>query len=401
MSHTQPKPNRLLVVDDEPGIVEFIAEVATDMGYQVETADGAAGFQRIVKEFDPTVIVLDLQLPQSDGVQLLRTVGDIGCSAKVLLISGMDKRVMSATRELGMSRGVAMLGLLPKPLLIEDLEAKLSEAYLKERRATADDLREGLARGEVRPYFQPKAYLTEDHEWQILGAEALARWEHPQLGLVMPDQFIPLAESAGLMTTLSATMLAETLQQIRHWLDGGLDLRCAVNIPPSMVIDLSFPDQVALQLSELGLDGRHLILEITEAAAIEQPTLTMDILTRLRVKRIGLALDDFGTGFSSLTQLYQMPFDELKIDKSLVMNIPNSREANTMVGSLIDLAHNLGLSVCAEGVESRAALDLLATLGCDACQGFYISRPVPATDIEPLVRRWNETQQPLSKVTAK
>ena len=397
---SQVNPNRLLVVDDEPGIVEFIAEVAVDMGYEVATADGASRFLRIVKEFVPTVIVLDLQLPQSDGVELLRTVGDLGSSAKVLLISGMDKRVMSATRELGMSRGVAMLGILPKPLLIEDLEAKLSEAFVQERRANAEDLKLGIERGEIRPYFQPKAYLTEDHEWQILGAEALARWEHPQLGLVMPDEFIPMAETAGLMKALSTCMLTESLAQVRRWLDAGLDLRCAVNIPPSMVVDLNFPDQVASQLAAFELDGRHLILEITEAAAIQQPTQTMDILTRLRVKRVGLALDDFGTGFSSLTQLYQMPFDELKIDKSLVMNIPNSREANTMVGSLIDLAHNLGLSVCAEGVESRAALDLLATLGCDACQGFYIARPVPASDIERLVRRWNVTQQPLTRASA-
>jgi EAL domain-containing protein (putative c-di-GMP-specific phosphodiesterase class I) len=116
----------------------------------------------------------------------------------------------------------------------------------------------------------------------------------------------------------------------------------------------------------------------------------MDILTRLRVKRIGLSLDDFGTGFSSLTRLYQMPFDEMKIDKSLVINVPHSREANTMVGSLIELGHNLGLTICAEGVENRAALDLLAIMGCDRCQGFFISRAVPASDIPSFVSHWNQ-----------
>jgi EAL domain-containing protein (putative c-di-GMP-specific phosphodiesterase class I) len=124
----------------------------------------------------------------------------------------------------------------------------------------------------------------------------------------------------------------------------------------------------------------------------------MDILTRLRVKRIGLALDDFGTGYSSLTQLYQMPFDEMKIDKSLVTNVPHSREANTMVGSLIELGHNLGLTICAEGVENRAALDLLAILGCDRCQGFFISRALPASDIPSFINHWN-TERPAASLS--
>jgi EAL domain-containing protein (putative c-di-GMP-specific phosphodiesterase class I) len=162
-----------------------------------------------------------------------------------------------------------------------------------------------------------------------------------------------------------------------------------VNLPPTLVTDLSFPDRVAAQLKHHSVEGNQLVLEITETATMQNPTMTMDILTRLRVKRIGLSLDDFGTGYSSLTQLYQMPFNEMKIDKSLVINVPHSREANTMVGSLIELGHNLGLKICAEGVENRAALDMLATLRCDSCQGFFISRAVPARDIPSLVSHWN------------
>jgi EAL domain-containing protein (putative c-di-GMP-specific phosphodiesterase class I) len=162
-----------------------------------------------------------------------------------------------------------------------------------------------------------------------------------------------------------------------------------VNLSPSLVTDLSFPDRLAVLLAEQGLDPSQLSLEITETATMQEPTVTMDILTRLRVKRIGLSLDDFGTGFSSLTRLYQMPFDEMKIDKSLVINVPHSREANTMVGSLIELGHNLGLKICAEGVENRAALDLLEALGCDRCQGFFISRALPGDDIPSFVDHWN------------
>jgi len=161
-------------------------------------------------------------------------------------------------------------------------------------------------------------------------------------------------------------------------------------LPPSLITDLSFPDRVAALLAETGIDGRQLVIEITETATIQNPTATMAILTRLRVKRIGLALDDFGTGYSSLTQLFEMPFSELKIDKSLVMNLSSSREANTMIASLIELGHNLGLKICAEGVENRAALDRLAAIGCDRCQGYFISRAIPASEVADFAARWNQ-----------
>jgi EAL domain-containing protein (putative c-di-GMP-specific phosphodiesterase class I) len=143
------------------------------------------------------------------------------------------------------------------------------------------------------------------------------------------------------------------------------------------------------------VEAGRLTLELTETATMQDPTTTMDILTRLRVKGIGLSIDDFGTGYSSITRLYQMPFDEMKIDKSLVMNVPRSREANTIVGSLIELGHNLGLKICAEGVESRAALDLLEVLQADRCQGFFISRALPAGDIGSFITHWN-SQSPAS-----
>jgi EAL domain-containing protein (putative c-di-GMP-specific phosphodiesterase class I) len=259
------------------------------------------------------------------------------------------------------------------------------------------DIRRGLDEGEFVPYYQPKASLV-DNGWIIDGVEALARWQHPRLGLVMPDEFVPLAERTGLIGDLTNVMLAAGLKQVREWQQQGLRLTCAVNLPPSLVTDLTFPDRVAALLAENGVDGSQLVLEITETATMQNPTTTMDILTRLRVKRIGLSLDDFGTGYSSLTQLYQLPFNEMKIDKSLVMNVPHSREANTMVGSLIELGHNLGLKICAEGVENRAALDMLAIMTCDRCQGYFISRPVPARDIPSLVNHWNR-ENPASSFT--
>jgi EAL domain-containing protein (putative c-di-GMP-specific phosphodiesterase class I)/CheY-like chemotaxis protein len=390
--------NRLLVVDDEPGVVDFVGALGRKLGYTVATTPSGAEFLRLVETFRPTMIVMDLHLPDTDGVELLRLLVARGCKASIVLISGSDERVLATAHELGVSHGLVMCGVLSKPLVPADLQSKLAAVRHQEPEVDAADLRRGLAAGELVPYYQPKATLTPTG-WFIDSVEALARWQHPRLGLVMPDEFVPLAERTGLIGDLTNVMLAAGLKQLKEWQQQGLKLTCAVNLPPSLVTDLSFPDRVAALLAENRIDAGRLILEITETATMQNPTITMDILTRLRVKRIGLSLDDFGTGYSSLTQLYQMPFNEMKIDKSLVMNVPHSREANTMVSSLIELGHNLGLKICAEGVENRAALDMLAIIGCDSCQGYFISRPIPADDVPSFVMHWNQESPAASFTT--
>jgi EAL domain-containing protein (putative c-di-GMP-specific phosphodiesterase class I)/CheY-like chemotaxis protein len=385
-------------VDDEPGVVDFIAAVARRLDYAVASTGTASEFLALVDSFRPTLILMDLHLPDSDGVELLRMLVARGFKGPILLMSGVDERVLTAAYELGMNHGLSMYGMLSKPVSLADLQTKLAAAQKQDRALDVHELKRGLAAGEIVPYYQPKASLVE-RGWVIDGVEALARWQHPRLGIVMPDEFVPLAERTGVIGDLTNSVLAAALKQMRQWNDEGLRLTCAINLPPTLVTDLSFPDRVAALLSQHSLDGSQLGLEITETATMQNPTTTMDILTRLRVKRISLALDDFGTGYSSLTQLYQMPFNEMKIDKSLVTNVPHSREANTMVSSLVELGHNLGLTICAEGVENRAALDMLAIMGCDRCQGFFISRAVPASDIPSLINHWNRESPAASFTT--
>jgi EAL domain-containing protein (putative c-di-GMP-specific phosphodiesterase class I) len=387
--------NRLLVVDADPDTVKIVAETAANMGFSVASASGPTAFLQLVDDFDPTVVFMDLHLPEVDGVQLLRLLGARDCEAEIVLVSGADRRVVSTALDLGASRGLNMAGMLAKPILTSDLQTKLTGVLKQDRKISPEDLRRALGDGQLSAYYQPKASLVTGGGWKIDAVEALVRWQHPVLGLVMPDEFIPLAERSGLIAALTEEVLGQALQQMRAWNELGLKLKCAVNLAPSLVTDLDLPDRVARLIADNGLDGSQLTLELTETATMQDPTAAMDILTRLRVKGIGLSLDDFGTGFSSLTRLYQMPFGEMKIDKSLVMNVPRSREANTIVESLIELAHNLGLKVCAEGVESRAALDLLEILTCDCCQGYFISRALPGTEIPSLVFNWNE-QSPAS-----
>jgi len=381
--------NRLLIVEQDAAVVDLVGKVAKDAGYAVASAASSASFAELLESFQPSLVIIEPNLPDADAVELLTSLAARASTANVLLIGSVDERIHAAAHELRASRGLATPVTLEKPLVATELGTRLTAMLHRSADLDADDVRRGITSREFVPYYQPKVALV-DGGWVVDGVEALARWQHPSCGLVMPTRFIPLAERTGLIAELTSTMLKAALLQVREWQEQGLRLTCAVNLPPSLVTDLTFPDRVAELLADSGVDGSQLVLEITETATIQNPTATMAILTRLRVKRIGLSLDDFGTGYSSLTQLFEMPFNEMKIDKSLVMNVPNSREANTMIASLIELGHNLGLKICAEGVESRGALDMLAKIGCDRCQGYFISRAIPSSEVASFAARWNE-----------
>jgi EAL domain-containing protein (putative c-di-GMP-specific phosphodiesterase class I) len=290
---------------------------------------------------------------------------------------------------------------LQKPILLPVLRAALEQVM--QQTITAESLGSAIGAGELLLYYQPKLARRGDGAWAIQGAEALMRWRHPALGTLLPRQFIPLAAASGLNRSITDLALCEAVEQLGRWRDRGLHLNVAVNVPPDVLTDVDFPDRLSSLLQQHDVDGHYLTLEITEAAAMEKPDTTMDILARLRIKGVEISLDDFGTGHSSLKQLFYMPFSELKIDGSFVMGIEASEEARIMVKTMIQMAHNLSLSVCAEAVETREALEILEAEGCDKVQGFFFSEPVSAADFEKLVRAWNGQglTQPVAAGTAK
>ena len=384
--------NRLLVVDDEPEICDFIREVAEENGFGVAIAENYDQFRAAYRSLDPTLVVLDLHMPEVDGIELLRYLVDERCGAQILLASGVDSRVLTAAKRLGAAHGLNMLGALQKPIGVPQLEEMLRAAKQEERSITERDLREAIEHEQLTLHYQPKVSLQSSRQWAVDSVEALVRWQHPAYGLVMPDEFIPLAEDSGLIARLTDVVLEAALYQTRLWHDGGfpVSVAVAVNLAPQAISDLELPDRLSDLLREHNLEASKLILEITESAAMADAVRTMDILTRLRLKGIGLSMDDFGTGYSSLVQLYRMPFGELKIDKSFVMDLGESDEAEKIVRSIVNLGHNLGLSVCAEGVETEEAVDLLRSIGCEKAQGYLISKPVPAKDMTEMLRAWGQ-----------
>ena len=205
----------------------------------------------------------------------------------------------------------------------------------------------------------------------------------------MPNSFIPLAEETGLIRALTDSVLREALEQIAVWSKQGLDTNIAVNMAPQLLTDIEFPDRLLRLMSQYDVESSCLSLEITETASVEDSETMMDILARLRLNGIKLSMDDFGTGYASMKQLFGMPFSELKIDRSFVLEIPVSSDARTMVKTMIQLAENLGMTACAEGVESQDVLDFLELAGCHSIQGYFICKPVSANEFLEFVQAWS------------
>jgi diguanylate cyclase (GGDEF)-like protein len=240
------------------------------------------------------------------------------------------------------------------------------------------ELRTGIARDELVLHFQPIIHLAA--EQRTTGVEALVRWKHPSRGLLFPADFIPQAERSDLMVPLTRWVLDAALRQQREWSDAGFDLTMAVNISArNLAVSSSLPDTIADLTGTWGIPPERLILELTEIAVIDAAA--PDALARLHTMGERLAIDDFGTGHSSLVYLQQLSVDKLKIDRSFVMNLASVSSDAVIVRSTIDLAHNLGLTVVAEGVEDEAALGLLIEYGCDDAQGYFFSRPSPADQL--------------------
>ncbi|MDQ3079231.1 MAG: EAL domain-containing protein [Pseudomonadota bacterium] len=241
-----------------------------------------------------------------------------------------------------------------------------------------------LINGRLHMVYQPKVSLCDG---TLKRVEALVRWDDPERGMVPPSRFVPLAERHGLIDELTQWGLRTALRQWLAWRDQGLDTCIAFNISALSLDQLDFPDLVERMCRALGVPTDRLVLELTEGAT--QPLIKlMDTLTRFRIKSIGLAIDDFGTGYSTLMQLRLLPFTELKIDRFFVTDAPTSADSALIVKSMIDLAHGLGLSCTAEGVETAEQLAMLRAMGCDVVQGYLLAQPLEPNALAGWVEEW-------------
>jgi EAL domain-containing protein (putative c-di-GMP-specific phosphodiesterase class I) len=387
--------NRVLIIDDDQRICRLIKRVADKLGVESFATENPELFDSAYLEYEPNVILMDLQMPKLDGVELMRKLAEHKSKSAIILTSGMDKSVLETTEELGKSLGLNMAGFLIKPIDIDVVKKILGQQFesVKERasqslKLTEDELHQAIEKNELVVYYQPQIQLESG---KVIGAEALVRWQHPEHGLLFPDSFIPLAENnKDLIGPLTYTVLETALQDDMMCRQHGIEINLSINISAKLLSDLTLPDKVEELLNTYHFDPNRLLLEVTESGAMEDPSLTMDILSRLRLKNIRLSIDDFGTGFSSLVQLYRMPFNEIKVDKSFVMKAMTDKEAAAIARITIDLGHSLGLEVVAEGVEDQETYDWLKELGCEIGQGYFISRPLDVDQFSDWVSEYNK-----------
>ena len=374
----------IYIIDDDIQIADMLCAAMEDIDLSSEHYSNAREFLKL--DLDVTdIILLDLNMPDIDGIEVIRTLSDKKCESRLILISGHDKGVLHSAQQLAQAHSLNVIDSLTKPIKISNLQMIIKRLVLdvaaEEKRPESfhlmpelDELKIAIDQHQLLLHYQPQVDIKTG---ALKGVEALVRWQHPDRGLIYPNLFITLAEENNLIADLTSQVIAMSMKQSSEWKNMGLNTRISANISAENITSLTLPEQLSQMLIGSDLDSAMLTLEITESALMGELVTSLDILTRLRMKGFGLSIDDFGTGYSSFSQLHRIPFTELKIDQSFVMSLEADDESRAIVKTCIILGHELNMEVVAEGVESQEIFDTLKSLGCDIAQGYHIARPMP------------------------
>ena len=381
--------NRLLVLDDDSSFRRLLAEVGRRARYDVTEAASVDDFLRAYQAVNPSLLILDLQYEEGDGIGVMTSLAQQRCTAPIILVSGFDPRVLETSRRVGESYGLTVVGALSKPVRLPALMELLVAHREPELDEWAGEIRAALEQGQLAVVYQPKVDLVDG---RVGGFEALARWSHPTRGPIGPDRFIPLAVATGMIGPLTEYVLDRAIADAVGWGAAGFEVSVAVNIAAPTLAGVHVVEDFTQMLARHGLPARRLTLEVTESTAMENATRMLEVLGRLRLQGFTLSLDDFGTGFSNLGLLHRMPFNELKIDRSFVMDALANRDSEVIVRALTGLAKSLGLAVVAEGVEDLDVWRWLQSLHVEQGQGYGIARPMPAEQVLPWLGAYTPPQ---------
>jgi len=385
-----------LVAEDHDFQRRTLVRILAGLGakHVAEAADGRAALEIFRSAQRPVdIIISDLDMPGMDGMEFIRHVGAGGMPVSVILSSALDPALVSSVETMTKAYGITLLGAVEKPVTPQKLEAlirKYAPPKAKAARPASapfplEEIRRGLTGGQFVPFFQPKVSIADG---TVAGAEALARWLHPEKGVVAPYAFIEPMEENGLIDNLTWMMLERSARIGREWKPGGLDATVSVNLSLRSLTDPALAERITDLVQKQGMDPRRMVLEVTESTAMTDVGKALENLARLRMKGFGLSIDDYGTGYSSMQQLSRIPFTELKIDQSFVLSALEKEPSKVILASSLDMAKKLGLKAVAEGVETRAHWNLLRDLGCDLAQGYFIAKPMDAHTFQKWTVEW-------------
>ncbi len=384
------KVRSVLIVDDDFHSASFAAAVAERSGFRSRIAASARQAWALL-EPHPTLILLDLNMPDTDGIEMLRGLASRGVEAEVRIFSGSSSGIQRSAAQIGRDLGLQVGESLAKPVSLEVLQALFAEVAHKTERAapalpaaaaaqvtvSGEELAAAIKAGELFVVFQPILDLAT---LAPIGSEALVRWRHPKYGVVPPGLFVPLAETAGLILAMTESVFAEALAfaSRREYSWEGRPLSISVNVATAALIEGDLTRLLAALLAEHGVAPERLVIEVTESAMLADRTRVLEILSRLRLRGVELSIDDFGTGTSSLERVDQFPCTELKIERAFVSHLLLRRASEAIVRSTIELARRLGLRCVGEGIEDAGTWRWLRDGGCEVGQGFLFSRGLEA-----------------------
>lgn len=372
----------LTILDDEESICRLISEVATDLGFEVKIFTRVKDFKQNLDQ-NMQILFLDLMMPDEDGVEVIRYLEKLNHKTQLILMSGFDKRVLKSASIMAKTQGMKVVAELNKPISIKLLRDTLNQCktpavpYAKMgKELSVEEVEAAINEDRVFVQYQPKIDLSNN---QVFGAEALVRIRDKESNVVPPVLFIGVSEKSGAIVSITREVIKQSIAFCSKLKSLGHDLNIAINMPAQLLSDVSLTDDLVRKIQDAGLRTDNFTIEITESALVENYAVSLDVLTRLRMKGVNLSIDDFGTGYSTMQQLKNVPFTEMKLDQSFVMDIFDE-DAGVIINKSIELSHELGMHVLAEGVETLEIANELVAQGCDYCQGYYFSRPIDADD---------------------
>ena len=389
----------IMVVEDSPVQRAHAVALCRELGIAMvyEACHGAEALQQLhMLQLKPDLMLIDLHMPVMDGIELITHMQELGWKIPMLIVSSQQQGILNAVQDLSSTLSLPMLGSLPKPLQVQQLENALQHySQCKQGNVlpaspkapiavTSADLCHALDEEQLHVHYQPKVDIATG---LVRGMEMLARWNHPRLGPIAPDQFIALAEKENLIFDLTLQVLRQSTEQLAQWQQVGFAPKLAINLSPLMLSDACTVSAITEIVHSAGVQPEQLVLEITESAGVEHLGRAIAMLTRLRLKGFGLSIDDYGTGFSSMQQLARLPFTELKIDRSFVHNAHARRNLGVILESALDMAKRLEMVSVAEGIETMEDWRLLQRCGCNVGQGYLIAKPMAASDIPGWLRQ--------------
>ena len=390
---------QVLIIDDEQPISELIAEVCAIEDIEAIQCNDSRELESLLEQHPNLgLIFLDLNMPNRDGIEVLRYLSDIHCRASIALMSGFDDSVLSTASELALEFGLRMLPSISKPFNVKRIFSTLETFNFAELnddggvitpilngKLPSSTVQQWLKNNQIEMHYQPQFCMRSNN---VVGVEALVRLVDEQGNVVYPGAFIDSVEDAG----LTKLLLTKVVEKVLHDFESNhpylFNLNVSINVSALDLDRLDFPDELFSQINSSNLTPTNVTVEITESRAIEQISKGLDILARLRLKGFHLSIDDFGTGEAVLGHIRKMPYNELKIDKSFVDQLTTSIRTHSLTHDLIKMARHLGLSIVAEGIEDSDTASILREMGCDIAQGFYFAKPMPVAALVPWLRNY-------------